>query len=73
MSSGALFISTADAAALIGIPQSTLKFWEWSDTVPAGFPRSVKIGRLRMYPAALVREWTESQIAEAGSGGGQGA
>ena len=71
--SGALFISTADAAALIGIPQSTLKFWEWSDTVPEGFPKSVKVGRLRMYEAAAVRAWAEQQIAVAVSGGGEGA
>jgi predicted DNA-binding transcriptional regulator AlpA len=68
----ALFLSPAEVAQVLGIPQSTLRFWHWSGAAPTDFPAPVKVGRLIRYHRPAIESWIESQI-EAAQGGGPDA
>ena len=67
-----LFLTVAEAAELLGIPESTLYHWQWCGSFPEGFPAPTKIGRRVAYPRLRLIAWAEGQIA-ASSGGGRDA
>lgn len=61
-------LTVAEAAALLGIPESTLRYWRHCNTGP----RSFAVGRSVRYRAEDVEAWLEARMA-ATSRGGTGA
>ena len=55
------YYSTAEAAAYLGFPESTLRYWR---AAGAG-PPSARLGRRVVYPKDRLREWVESRLTEA--------
>jgi len=64
-----LFISVAEVAELLALPESTLRFWSWQGAWPKDFPVPVKVGRRVLYPRARLTAWAEGQIAKTNGGG----
>lgn len=54
------FLSTADVAELLEVPEATVRYWQWRGIGP----RSYKIGRLRKYKRADVLRWIEERASE---------
>jgi excisionase family DNA binding protein len=51
------FWSTAQVAAYLGVPESTVRYWNWQGSGP----RSYKLGRRRKYKPSEVKAWAEAQ------------
>ena len=49
-------LTTAEVAALLRTPESTLRYWRWQGTGPQG----VKVGRRVLYRQDAVEAWIES-------------
>jgi hypothetical protein len=54
------FWSSKQVCEFLGVPLSTLRYWQWQRTGP----RSYRIGRHRKYKPADVRAWAERQAEE---------
>ena len=54
------FWSSQETADFLGVPLSTLRYWQWQRTGP----RSYRIGRSRKYKPGDVRAWAERQAEE---------
>lgn len=54
------FWSSREVCEYLGIPLSTLRYWQWQRTGP----RSYRIGRSRKYKPADVRDWAERRADE---------
>ena len=54
------FIDAAEVEDRVGFSRWTAWRWEREDR----FPKSMKIGSLRMWIESEVREWMEAQVAE---------
>lgn len=65
MSTGTRLIDEVDAAARIGRPSSTLRYWRYDGNGPEDFPTGVHIGKRVMYDAASIEAWLAAQFAKA--------
>jgi excisionase family DNA binding protein len=54
------FWTSQEVCDFLGIPLSTLRYWQWQRTGP----RSYRMGRHRKYKPADVRAWAERQAEE---------
>jgi len=52
-------LDTKAVAAALGAPESTIRYWRWNGTGPAGF----RLGRRVCYLESEVRRWVEAQRA----------
>jgi excisionase family DNA binding protein len=51
------FWSSKETAEYLGVPLSTLRYWQWQGIGP----RSYRIGRSRKYRKPDIDKWAESQ------------
>jgi predicted DNA-binding transcriptional regulator AlpA len=64
------FWFSGEVSAVTRIPESTLRYWEWADKAPEGFPAPIRLGRRVVYERAAIEKWLDAQIAAAQSGRG---
>jgi len=57
-------LSTREAAALLGVPEATLRYWRYTNQGP----RSFRVGRPVRYRRADVLAWLDAQIAATARG-----
>lgn len=58
-------LGLGEAAALLGAPESTLRYWRWQGTGPESF----KVGRRVVYRREALLAWVERQAALSRKGG----
>lgn len=53
------FLTVKEFAELVRAPEETVRYWEWKGTGP----KSVKVGRRRLYSIDDVEQWLRDRAA----------
>lgn len=57
----AVYLTTSEVGELLRTPEETVRYWAWKGIGP----KSIKVGRRRLYAKSDVQQWLEER-AEAG-------